>query len=86
MKLKEKWNSFKESLSDVTSISKKEFLLIITVCILGGIVFGIFCSPKKTVLIGSNNGNNSGNNNKGDVANNKELMKASEDEEQEEEK
>ena len=56
--MKEKWENFKTSLTDVTSMSKKEFLLTITVCILGGIVFGLLFSPRKTMVIGSNNGNN----------------------------
>lgn len=59
--MKEKWNTFKESLTDVTAMSRREFLLTVAVCILGGIVFGIFFSPKKSMMIGSNNGNNSGN-------------------------
>lgn len=59
--MKEKWSIFKESLSDVTMMTKREFLLTLAVCILGGIVFGVFFSPKKSMMIGSNNGNNSGN-------------------------
>lgn len=63
--MKEKWISFKESLSDVQMMSKREFLLTIAVCILGGIVFGMLVSPRKNMVVGSNNGNNSGNTNKG---------------------
>lgn len=59
--MKEKWELFKESLTETTSMSKKEFLLTIAVCILGGIVFGLMFSPRKHTMIGSNNGNNSGN-------------------------
>ena len=59
--MKEKWEEFKVSLSDTTSMSKREFLLTVAVCILGGIVFGMFCSPRKSTVIGSNNGNNCGN-------------------------
>lgn len=59
--MKEKWEIFKESLTETTSMSKKEFLLTIAVCILGGIVFGLMFSPRKHTMIGSNNGNNSGN-------------------------
>ncbi len=58
--MKEKWNTFKESLTDVMMMSKKEFLLTAAVCVLSGIVFGIFFSPKKSMVIGSNNGNNTG--------------------------
>ena len=61
--MKEKWEEFRVSLSDTTSMSKREFLLTVAVCILGGIVFGMFCSPRKSTVIGSNNGNNSGNTN-----------------------
>ena len=42
-------------------MSKREFWLIAAVCLLGGIVLGMLCSPKKSLVIGSNNGNNSGN-------------------------
>ena len=59
--MKEKLEEFRVSLSDTTSMSKREFLLTLAVCILGGIVFGIFCSPRKSTVIGSNNGNNCGN-------------------------
>ncbi len=61
--MKEKLEKFKESLTDVMMMSRKEFLLTAAVCVLGGIVFGLFFSPKKTTMIGSNNGNNSGNGN-----------------------
>ncbi|MGN1179946.1 MAG: hypothetical protein ACI4SD_01940 [Suilimivivens sp.] len=63
--MKEKWEEFRVSLSDTTSMSKREFLLTLAVCILGGIVFGMLCSPRKSTVIGSNNGNNSGNGNCG---------------------
>lgn len=59
--MKEKWELFKESLTETTSMSKKEFLLTIAVCILGGIVFGLLFSPRKHTMIASNNGNNNGN-------------------------
>lgn len=61
--MKEKWELFKESLTETTSMSKKEFLLTIAVCILGGIVFGLLFSPRKHTMIASNNGNNNGNGN-----------------------
>ena len=50
----EKWESFKETLDDVKSMSKREFLLIIAVCI----VFGMLFSPRKSVMLGSYNGSN----------------------------
>lgn len=46
-------------------MSGREFLLTLAVCILGGIVFGMLFSPRKSTVIGSNNGNNSGNGNGG---------------------
>lgn len=54
----EKWESFRETLDDVKSMSKREFLLTIAVCILGGIVFGMLFSPRKSVMLGSYNGSN----------------------------
>lgn len=71
--MKEKWEEFKATLTDIVMMSKKEFLLTMAVCILGGIVFGIFFSPKKSTVIGSNNGNNSGNGNQGNGVNEKKL-------------
>ncbi len=59
--MKEKWKEWTKTLSDSQIMSKREFLLTIAVCVLGGIVFGMLCSPKKSIVIGSNNGNNSGN-------------------------
>ena len=71
--MKEKWKLFKESLTETTSMSKREFLLTIAVCILGGIVFGLLFSPRKNTMIASNNGNsngnNNGNNNENDIGN-----------------
>ncbi|MDE7333818.1 MAG: hypothetical protein K2O16_16645 [Lachnospiraceae bacterium] len=63
--MKEKWENFKASLSDITAMSRREFLLTVAVCILGGMVFGMLFSPRKSTVIGSNNGNNSGNGNSG---------------------
>ena len=56
--MKEKYMLWKESLTDEVKMSKKEYLLVIAVCILGGIVFGLLSSPRKTTTIGSHNGNN----------------------------
>ncbi|MBD5552602.1 MAG: hypothetical protein HDQ96_15785 [Lachnospiraceae bacterium] len=61
--MKERLKLFKESLTETTTVSKREFLLTAAVCILGGIVLGILFSPRKYVMIGSQNGNNSANNN-----------------------
>lgn len=59
--MKEKWDALKEIMEENVIMSKREFWLIAAVCMLGGIVFGMLCSPKKSLVIGSNNGNNSGN-------------------------
>ncbi len=67
--MKEKWELFQESLTETTSMSKREFLLTLAVCVLGGIVFGLLFSPRKHTMIASNNGNNNGN---GNIANQEE--------------
>lgn len=64
--MKEKWNELKVTLTETTQMSKKEFVLSLMVCFLGGIVLGILFSPKKTSVIGSHNGNNCGNGRPGD--------------------
>ncbi len=58
--MKEKWEEFKETLTDTETMSKKEFLLTMAVCILGGIVFGMLFSPRKSTVIGSHNGSHNG--------------------------
>lgn len=60
--MKEKWKLFKESLLEERAMTKKEWLLTITVIALAGIVFGMLVSPRKNMTIGSHNGNNCGNN------------------------
>lgn len=60
MMMKEKWDLWKESLTEIMSVSKREFLLMTAACILGGAVFGLMFSPRKYVMIGSCNGNNNG--------------------------
>lgn len=60
--MREKLRAFRESLTETTIMTKREFVLITAVCILGGIVFGMLFSPKKNVMIGSKNGNNNCNN------------------------
>lgn len=47
-----------QELSETTTMSKKEYVLTIAVSLLGGIVLGMLCSPKKHTVIGCNNGNN----------------------------
>lgn len=48
---------FKESLKEDVIVNKKEYILTIAVCILGGILAGIIFSPKKNMIMGSYNGN-----------------------------
>ena len=49
--------NFIKNIPDEVVISKREFLLTIVACVLGGIVFGMLGSPRKTQIFGSNNGN-----------------------------
>lgn len=51
-----KIKAFKESLSDDVVFVKREYLLTLAVCILGGILFGMIVTPKKALTIGSFNG------------------------------
>ena len=68
--MKEKWELFKVSLTEIKTMSKKEWLLTLTVCILSGIVLGMVLSPRKSITIGSHNGNNNGSNNQDNNNNN----------------
>lgn len=56
--MKEKWELWKDELKEVTTMTKREFLLTAAVCLLGGIVLGFLFSPRKETTIGSYNGNN----------------------------
>lgn len=56
--MKEKWNKMVELLKEGER-TRLEFMLMIAVAFLSGLVLGMFFSPKKHVMIGSNNGNNS---------------------------
>ena len=49
--------NFFKNIPEEIHISRRDFLLTIAVSILGGILFGILSSPRKTQIIGSNNGN-----------------------------
>lgn len=57
-----KGKEFFASLSEETTMSRKEYVLTITTCLLGGMVIGMFCSPKKFTKIGCGNGSNNSNN------------------------
>lgn len=56
--MKEKWQEFQTILEELTTVKRREYLLMLAVCVLSGLVIGMLISPKKRVLIGSNNGNN----------------------------
>ena len=58
--MKERWEVFRESLKEAVTVSRKEYLLVTVVCVLGGVVFGLLFSPRKYVMIGSCNGSNNG--------------------------
>ena len=69
--MKEKWEIFKATLTEQKTMTKKEFLLIVAVCVLGGLVKGMLSSTRKQVTIGSHNGSNNqdnNNNNSGSVS------------------
>lgn len=57
--MKEKWEVTWDELQDLMdeekSVTKKDFFLVVAVAFLYGMVLGIFFSPKKHVVIGSNN-------------------------------
>jgi len=54
------YRNFMESLCEEKVMSKKEFVLILSVGVLAGIVFGFLFSPRKTITVGSNNIDNRG--------------------------
>lgn len=49
------WEELQELMGEEKSITKKEFCLTVALAFLYGMVLGIFFSPKKHVVIGSNN-------------------------------
>lgn len=53
-RMKELWSELDV---DVT-VNKRELVLGILACLFAGILLGVFVSPRKRVVIGSNNGNN----------------------------
>lgn len=58
-------NKIKEFVSDLpetTTMTTKEYFLTITTCLLGGLVIGMLCSPRKYTKIGCGNGSNNRNN------------------------
>lgn len=57
-----KFKQFLTTLTEETTMSKKEYFLTITTCLLGGAVIGMLCSPRKYTKIGCENGSNNRNN------------------------
>ena len=57
-----KLKKFVETLTEETTMSKKEYVLTMTTCLLGGLVIGMLCSPRKYTKIGCENGRNNSNN------------------------
>lgn len=55
--MKEKYELWKAAMEEITSITKKEYCMTITIGLLAGIVLGILLSPRKYVVLGSFNGN-----------------------------
>ncbi len=49
------WDELQELMGEEKSITKKEFCLMVAAAFLYGMVLGIFLSPKKHIMIGSNN-------------------------------
>ena len=42
----------------MTTMKKREYFLVLAVCVLSGLVAGMLLSPRRMTMIGSNNGNN----------------------------
>lgn len=61
--MQERWNEWQTILEEMKTMKKREYFLMLTVCVLSGLVIGMLISPKKRVMIGNNNGNNNGNDN-----------------------
>ncbi len=57
-----KMREFASDLTETTTMTKKEYFLTITTCLLGGLVIGMLCSPRKYTKIGCENGSNNSNN------------------------
>lgn len=57
-----KLKKFVKTLTEETTMSKKEYVLTMTTCLLGGLVIGMLCSPRKYTKIGCENGSNNSNN------------------------
>lgn len=54
----EKLRKFWSDLDVTVNVNKRELVLGVAACTLAGAVFGLLCSPRKTVTVGSHNGCN----------------------------
>ncbi len=79
--MREKWELFKVSLTEEKTMSKKEWLLVLAVCVLLGMVFGMLLSPRKNMTIASHNGSNNGSYNQDNNKNNSGTVTADSKEE-----
>lgn len=59
--MQEKWNELQTILEEMKIMKKREYFLMLAVCLLSGLVAGMLISPKKRVMFGCNNGNNNVN-------------------------
>ena len=56
--MQEKWKELQVVLEEMKTMKKREYFLMLAVCLLFGLVVGMLVSPRKQAMVGSNNGNN----------------------------
>lgn len=60
--MKLRWNEFTEQLTEITTMTKKEYYMALTICAMGGIIIGFLTAPiKKGKYVSVKCGNNCGN-------------------------
>lgn len=52
--MQEKWKELQVILEEMKTIKKREYFLMLAVCVLSGLVVGMLVSPRKQVMVGSN--------------------------------
>lgn len=57
--MQEKWKELQVILEEMKTMKKKEYFLILAVCLLSGLVIGMLISPRRLFMVGNNNGNSS---------------------------
>ena len=57
--MQEKWKELQVILEEMKTMKKKEYFLILAVCLLSGLVIGMLVSPRRLFMVGNNNGNKS---------------------------